>query len=348
MDIFESDSVRLTAFAAMAHDIALSRTLAETLDRVMHHLGSVFAPRNWSLLLKDAKTGSLQFVHAAGPGAEAIAGLSLARGQGVAGWVAENGQPLLIPDARADERFHAGVDEISGFVTRSVIAVPLRARHQVYGVIELINKLDESSFDDRDLVVLQTIADFAAVAIERAYFLKRARRLALTDSLTGLANRREFHLVLGREIEKTRRHGTLFSVVYLDIDRFKTINDVHGHAAGDEALRALARILQATARKVDTPARLGGDEFALLLPETTDADAPFVTRRILRALDDYNQTAPVALSVSLGLRVVDPQAPDEVLDQADRAMYDAKTRADEAGALEGRLGSWLDDEGAEG
>jgi diguanylate cyclase (GGDEF)-like protein len=335
----------ISALSAMSQDIVTSRTLSQTVDRVMHHIGAVFAPLSWSLLLRNSQSGTLRFVHATGPQASTIRGLILERGQGVAGWVAENGRPLLIPDVLTDGQFHPGIDAVSGFVTKSIIAVPLLARGQVYGVIELVNKLDESPFTDDDLTVLRTIADFAAIAIERAYYLKAVRRLALTDSLTGLHNRRSFEQVLDREVENTRRNHTLFAVLLLDVNHFKSINDRYGHQAGDETLRALGSILLATSRKVDCCARLGGDEFAVLLPDTADADSPFVVRRIERALDDYNLNTEIPFSVSIGARIVDPKNPEQILAQADRAMYDAKSQnsSDPSVELEGQLRSWFED-----
>ncbi len=346
MDILENDTIKLSAFSSMAKDIAQSRTIAESVDRVMHHIGTVFSPLSWSLLFRDSTRGSLKFVHATGPGADKLLNFVLEKGQGVAGWVAENGAPLLLPEVRSDPRFNPAMDAITGFVTTSIIAVPLVTRNQVYGVIELINKLDESPFTDRDLLVLRTIADFAAIAIERAYYLRSVRRLAMTDALTGLHNRRSFEQILEREVEKTRRTGNRFALLILDVDHFKTINDRYGHAAGDEILRTVARILIATSRKIDCCARLGGDEFAVLLPETTEGDAPFVVRRLQRALDEYNQDAAIPLSISIGARNVDPAKPEEILAQADQAMYAVKSQSnpDASGELEGQLREWLDDD----
>ena len=341
MDILENNMVRLSAFSSMAQDIALSRTLAETIDRVMHHIGALFGPLVWSLLLRESQSGALKFVHATGPGSEAIQGLVLPKGQGVAGWVAEHGQPLLLEDVRHDTRFNPDVDALTGFVTTSIVAVPLQARGRVYGVVELINKLDESPFTDRELLVLKTIADFAAIAIERAYYLRGMQRLALTDPLTGLRNRRAFEQLLEREIEKTRRNHSLFALLILDVDDFKSINDRFGHSAGDEALKTVARVMTLVSRKIDCCARLGGDEFALLLPDTGDEDVPFVVRRLQRALAD-EATEP-RFTISIGVRVVDPASPEAILSQADQAMYDAKSQADRSVELEGQLKSWLED-----
>jgi len=343
MDLTYTNQVNLSAFSAMAHDIASSRTLSETIDRVMHHVGVVFDPLNWSLLLRDSKTGDLKFVHATGPGSPALQNLVLHKGVGIAGWVAEHGEAVLIADTSDDERFNPAFDAITGFVTRSIVAVPLRVRGRVYGVIELINKLDESAFDSKDLIVLQTIADFAAIAIERAYYLGGFRRLALTDSLTGLANRRAFELGLKREIEKTRRDLGLFSLVLVDIDRFKVINDTHGHGAGDEALKTVAKILQRTSRKVDLPARIGGDEFAILLPDTDQDAATAVVSRIDRVLEAFNRSAAVPVAVSMGVQVVDPFHPDDILTQTDKALY-AQKAVDRSREIEGQLSSWMDED----
>ncbi|MEI8095655.1 MAG: sensor domain-containing diguanylate cyclase [Spirochaetales bacterium] len=308
----------------MAKDIASARSVAETVEQVMRHVGRAFAPVNWSLLLRNDRTGELRFVHVTGEGAAGIRGLVLERGQGIAGWVAEQGLPEIVVDASKDSRFHRAIDEKVGFVTRSIIAVPLKARGRVYGVIELINKLDDSLFTELDIRVLQTIADLAAIAIERVYFLRTARRMALTDPLTGVANRRHFQRQLDREIEKTQRSGTLFSLLFIDINRFKAINDTHGHAAGDAVLKALAQLLTACCRKVDLCARLGGDEFAVLMPETAIESAMFLVRRIQNSLEQRSAELPVPFSVSVGARVVDPLRPTDILSEADRAMYSDK------------------------
>lgn len=328
----------------MAQDIASSRTLAETVDRVMYHVGAVFAPLSWSLLLRDSRTGGLRFVHATGPGSEALRAMTLEKGHGVAGWVAEHGEALLIADTAEDTRFHSGIDAVTGIVTKSIIAVPLRARGQVYGVIELINRLDQSYFENRDLIILQTIADFAALAIERAYYLRSVTRLALTDALTGLANRRAFDQVLQREIERTKRMGSPFSLVLLDIDQFKAINDRHGHAAGDEALRAVGRILTASCRKSDCAARIGGDEFSILVSGSDTEAARQLVARLRRNLSVYNKNAPVPLALSIGVKAADPRSPETVFDQTDRAMYRMKNATgDPSLELEGQLQSWLDE-----
>ena len=347
---FPNEPNTLQDFSAMTKDIARAKTLEETITKVMLYVGTVFGPLSWSLLLRNRLDGTLQFVYAQGPGAEQIRGRSLAKGQGIAGWVAEHSTSVLIPDVANDQRFHAGIDEASGFITKSIIAVPLVNEGQCYGVIELINKLKVSSFDNRDLLVLQTIADFAAIAIERAYYLRSVQRLALTDVLTGLPNRRAFERALDREIEKTRRTSSVFSLLLIDVDKFKRINDQYGHSAGDDSLRAVAQILQKTCRKIDVCARLGGDEFAVLLPDTPEDSAHTLVLRIEEALGFYNEKAPIPLSLSIGAKMVDKVNPDHILAEADSAMYRAKAKEnltiDDSVEIESTLEGWMEGKSA--
>lgn len=329
MDSRDPEFVRLSYFSEMAKDITSSRNLAETISHVMEHLGRVFEPENWSFLLRNQKTGNLQFVYVTGEGAEKIRGMELVKGQGVAGWVAENAQCLIVADARRDPRFTPVIDQVSGFVTRSIIAVPLVSRSRVYGVIEIVNKVDQTPFTELELHTLKAIADFAAIAIERVYYMRAMKKLALTDSLTGLNNRRSFDRFLDREIERTKRLKSIFALLILDIDYFKAINDQYGHPVGDLILKTVARILTETTRKADCCARLGGDEFAVLLPDTDQSATHFLVRRIHKMVEAANERSPYPFSVSIGARVVDVNRPEEILSEADKAMYRSKTSSGE-------------------
>lgn len=329
MDIADAELVRLSHFSEMAKDITSSRTLGETIQQVMRHLGKVFAPDNWSLLLRNQKTGNLQFVFVTGEGADRIQGLELEKGHGVAGWVADHAECLMVADVKTDRRFTPEIDRVSGFVTNSIIAVPLVARTRVYGVIELVNKIDKTPFTTLDLHILKAIADFTAIAIERVYYLRAMKKLALTDPLTGLNNRRSFDKVLEREMERTKRLKTTFALLILDIDYFKAINDQHGHPVGDLILKTVARILTETTRKADCCARLGGDEFAVLLPEADQSATHFLVRRIHKLIESANENSPYPFSVSIGARIVDIDHPESIMNEADKAMYNSKSALSE-------------------
>ncbi len=321
------DLVRLSFFVEIGKAISKARTIGETIDEVMRQIGEIFAPRNWSLLLKDTRTGDLIFTLVVGTSARKLKGQRLSRGEGIAGWIAETGQAVIIEDVAKDPRFCRRIDTATGFSTTSIIGVPLKTNGKVFGVIELINKLDEKAFTAFELKVLSTIADFAALAIEKAYYLRALSKLATIDALTGVANRGEFDRLVARELARSKRYATPLSCLMVDIDGFKKINDSFGHPAGDCVLKALASILQRTVRQVDTVCRYGGDEFVLVMPGIGKAQAVEARDRVLAALADYNAAGPrIPLVVSIGLHTVVGGETDAFFDTLDQDLYREKER----------------------
>jgi diguanylate cyclase (GGDEF)-like protein len=155
-------------------------------------------------------------------------------------------------------------------------------------------------------------------------------RLALTDPLTSLPNRRAYEESLTTEVSRALRHCRPLSLLYLDLDRFKEVNDVHGHAIGDEALVGFADLLRRHARRGDLAARIGGEEFAVLLPHTAADHATLVAERIRRALEvsRVGRTKPQALTVSIGVAVFKGRTVDDApafVNAADEALYRAKS-----------------------
>ncbi|MEQ9004259.1 MAG: GGDEF domain-containing protein, partial [Pseudomonadales bacterium] len=155
-------------------------------------------------------------------------------------------------------------------------------------------------------------------------------RLAHTDALTGLHNRRYFLRRMNEESERVKRHGHALSVLLLDLDHFKEINDTHGHDAGDRMLEQIARVIEASKRDSDVAARLGGEEFALLLPETSVDGALRLAERLRVLIADTTistvAAASVGLTTSIGVATVSPSTPSAaaLLQRADRALYEAK------------------------
>ncbi|MBX3728489.1 MAG: GGDEF domain-containing protein [Candidatus Sumerlaeia bacterium] len=152
------------------------------------------------------------------------------------------------------------------------------------------------------------------------------RTMALHDGLTGIYNRRAFRSVLETEVARAHRHGHTLTLLYLDIDDFKRVNDQHGHEMGDEALRTMGRILLGRLRTSDSPARLGGDEFAILLPETDEASARKVAGVLTEALRAEQTRLGFPISCSLGAATFAPapERAEEVLHHADELMYEVK------------------------
>ncbi|MGK5675237.1 diguanylate cyclase [Micromonospora sp. URMC 106] len=203
------------------------------------------------------------------------------------------------------------------------------------GVLALYDRLGADEFDDDDLVTLRTFAGHAAVAVDNVRVHEEAQRLSLTDPLTGLWNYRYLRESIRREVERASRFGRMLSVLALDLDRFKDVNDTHGHAAGDAVLAEFARRVRGEIREVDLAFRQGGEEFVVLLPETDARGATIVAERLGAAVretpmaaDGHGGSAPVAIAVtvSIGIAVYPDHAGtgQEVLDAADDALYAAK------------------------
>ena len=177
------------------------------------------------------------------------------------------------------------------------------------------------------VVTYSTVAVFALLGYLAGRSHDDVRRLSITDPLTGLYNRRHFGIRLGEETRRARRYGHRASVLYVDIDRLKAINDDYGHVAGDGALVAVGRALLDNVRTVDVVARIGGDEFAVLLPETSAAQASAFSQRILAEVAWQGDVLASGLAISIGIAELNAAAdvePADLLAAADGALYLAK------------------------
>jgi diguanylate cyclase (GGDEF)-like protein len=198
----------------------------------------------------------------------------------------------------------------------------------VYGALSLESSR-VSAFDESDLNLLVGFAATATAAIQNARLHAEVQRLAITDALTGLYNRRGLFELGQREVERSRRYKRPLVAIMMDIDRFKYINDYYGHAAGDLVLQTIAKRCSDNMRRIDILGRLGGDEFAFLLPETDMFTASNVAERVRLTISErpvITEETQINVSVSLGVARATSATPDlEVLfSRADAAMYVAK------------------------
>lgn len=317
---------------------AVGRALTSTLDlrqvlrTVMDHIGTLLKPRMYSLLLAEERTGDLVFEHAVGEGAARLRGLRLTAGEGIAGWVANHRQSLLVPDVTKDPRFASRFDQVSHTNTHSILAVPLVAHGRTLGVVELVNGLADRPFAAEDVHLVELLAEFAAIGIANARAYRRVEELTIVDEHTALFNARYLRRALTVEIERARRFSHPLSLIFFDLDRFKDVNDTHGHGAGSAMLSEVASLLIGSLRSVDVPVRYGGDEFVVVLPETLKRAAIDVASRVHSALGRYEFLRDRGLSVhvtgSFGVASYpeDAKSADELLKAADEAMYRVKER----------------------
>ena len=254
-------------------------------------------------------------------------GSRLKLGEGVLGLVAANGEAVR-------GRVGDGVGELrisdEEPTAHSLIAVPLRASGRVTGVLGLYDKEGAVGFDRGDLETIRTFASQATVAIDNVLLHQEAQRLSITDGLTGLWNYRYFTMTFAKEIERSSRFGRPLALLLLDLDKFKDVNDTHGHQRGDSVLIELATRVKAEIREVDTLARYGGEEFVLVLPETDAAGAAGAAQRICEVVRHrpfcHEGEEPLAITVSVGVSVFPAHGSSAatLMRNADSALYAAK------------------------
>jgi diguanylate cyclase (GGDEF)-like protein len=321
---------RLKVFEDLARTLTSRLEPREVLQAIMAKVQELLTPQNWSLLLVDSEGENLRFEMAFGEGSEVLLGGTLRMGEGIAGSVAVSGEPVLISDVRSDPRFAQKFDHMTSFETRSIICVPMKAGDRAVGVIELINMMDGQLFDEDDMYALATIAEYGAIALENANSYKKIQRLVISDEHTTLFNARHLHESLDRGLEAALGDGSKLSLIFLDLDHFKSINDTWGYQAGSKLLREVGLLLRSSVRSGDIPVRYGGDEFIIILPGTPKEEAISFAREIRNKLN-YNDFLKsdglrVNLTASFGVATFpdDARTKDELLSKSDTAMYDVK------------------------
>jgi diguanylate cyclase (GGDEF)-like protein len=245
---------------------------------------------------------------------------------GIAQWVLQHGEVFATGDLREDYR-------VGGLVEASVIAFPLSSRGRTFGALVALDQAAsrrEPQLPAAALASLQLVLDMGAIALENALALKRAVALSITDDLTGLFNSRYLNQVLRRETKMAARTGRPLSLLFVDLDGFKRINDTYGHLFGSRALVEAAAVIRGSARETDVAARYGGDEFALVLPETSGEGSLFVARRLRERIAAHRFLAAdrlhIELTASIGIATMPEVAntPEALVQAADKAMYRVK------------------------
>ena len=247
--------------------------------------------------------------------------------QAIGAWVIQRGEEFVTADLREDDRLkdHA--------VVATVVAFPLSCRGRRVGAIIGLDRAPSSRRPQLAPAVLRAVRvllEPASVALDNALLIKRAEALSVTDDLTRLYNSRYLNLVLRRETKRASRSGRPLSLLFIDLDGFKSINDTHGHLFGSRALVEAAAVIRSSARETDVVARFGGDEFALVLPDTGGEGAYAVGERIRERIAAFTflvgDGLDIHLTASLGVATLPDAAAsvEELVQAADMAMYHVK------------------------
>jgi diguanylate cyclase (GGDEF)-like protein len=243
-------------------------------------------------------------------------------GHGLAARVMEENRSLYVKDL---ERSELGASAVGQSGVRSWLGVPIEIHGEVEGALAVQSR-SAHAFAEERIRLMEAVAAQAAVALQNA----RLYELAMVDGLTGLFVRRYFDARLDEEVERSKRFGSDFSVVMMDIDDFKHLNDSFGHPVGDRLLRGIAETIRRQMRAVDTAARYGGEEFAMILPRTSMVDGYNQAERIRQQIADYRFTADdqvLSVTASFGIASFPGSGAEDaesLIRLADRALYRAK------------------------
>jgi len=301
--------------------------LPELLDSVLERVLGVMEIEAGGIFLLDKQTEELVLKAYRGTSAEfvgRVGGLMVA--EGFTGQAALSKKPFVVEDVAADPRLTRVGAKEEGI--QSFAAVPIVAKDKVLGVMG-VGSYRSRQFPDREVKLLSTIANQMGMAIENAQLYEQALELASTDGLTGLYNRRYLMEQVERELNRAERSNGSVSLMMIDLDGLKAINDRFGHHEGDSILKGLGGIIKVNTRASDVAARWGGDEFMLLTPETSSKGAGRIGERIRSQVEGYRPKIDgeeVRITISVGIASCPAHASDvtQLLQRVDEAMYSAK------------------------
>lgn len=334
----------LRVFHDVARTLTTSLELEDILLAIMDKMANFFGPERWSLLMIDPEENDLYYAIAVGEESASLRGLRVPLGQGVAGWVAATGNPLVVPNVALDPHWSTFARNHPDLNIHSIACVPIRSGENTLGVIQLLNsKLDLLS--EYSISFLRILCDYAAIAIQNARSVKLIQQLSITDDCTQLFNARRLYAML-EESEKLTHHGRKvpFSLMFMDLDHFKSVNDQHGHLIGSKLLGEVGNLLKRVAGPDCSAFRYGGDEFVVLIPLADKAAAGNLARDLCERLRNHTfltgDGLALRLTGSFGLATFpeDGDTVHTILRACDSMMYEVKntTRDDLAIAGEAR------------
>lgn len=314
-------------FEDVGKTLTSSLELNKILVAVMRKTKEIIGAEAWSVLVVDETTGDIVFERA---DTKKVEKYRLKPGEGIAGWVAQEGIPVIVPDVSLDKRFCSRMDKQTHFKTRSLMCVPVKSHGRVIGVLEVVNKVTGEPFTKEDLTLLMRLVDQAALTIERTTLYQKMAELAVTDDLTKLFNTRYLNRTIETEIQRSNRYKTSISLIFIDIDHFKNINDQYGHLIGSKILVEMGQLIIKGLRGIDIVARYGGDEFVVVLPQTPPKAAVQIAERIRKSVEHNTflkkEGYALKMTASFGVASYPESAKtkEDLIRLADEAMYRVK------------------------
>jgi diguanylate cyclase (GGDEF)-like protein len=318
---------KLRIFDSLGKTLTSSLDLSDVLRIVVEKLGSLVECHHFALLLLDEASNEFFYEF---PKEIAEQKNSFPLGRGILGRCLERGRGELFSDPVNDPLFDEEVDGLVLKQPTSIITLPIMSKGSVLGLIAFFKEKNESIFTIEQFRLLETFSDYLAIAVENARNYKSVQELTVTDDLTKLYNSRYLHLILERELARGERYKESLSVVFIDIDNFKKVNDLHGHMAGSQLLKEFGEFFLSVVRLSDVAIRYGGDEFVLVLPKTTKKEALLFVERARENLHSHvflkQKHLNIKATASFGIATFpeDGKTIDQIISAADKAMYIVK------------------------
>ncbi len=309
----------------LVQTVGTSLSLVETLNLIAAKIRKIIPSDSCVIYLRQDDKLVPQYID--GKEKETFSDLAIPMGEGITGWVGENKRALINANPMVEFGYLGTAARFT--LMRSALSVPLMVNDEVLGVITLYDEASACFVGD-NLRILELVADKTALAIRNAMTFEQTYENSLTDSLTGLPNSRHMFLKLDEEIARSRRNNTPLTVLAMDLDFFKEVNDTFGHAIGDKVLRQIGKLLKNTLRDYDFVARLGGDEFMAILPGLTGEDIERKIRQIQSEVDGiqsekrFGRFIKTSLSIGAASFPHDGKDSDTLLSVADARMYENK------------------------
>lgn len=317
------------AVAERLNPIREPEILYETILDASVHLANA---ERGSLMLSEDNTSYLTIKAAKGINKRLLSEIKIRAGEGIAGWVFKEGIALRVEDIEKNETIISR--KKPKYRTGSFISIPLKIGKKTIGVLNLSDKITGDVFSEEDMILMKSFASYASIALERSTYynlVSHLRELSITDSLTGLFNRRYFEERFFEELHRSERHSLTFSLAMIDIDDFKVFNDSEGHLAGDEILKNIANITKECLRVSDVLARFGGEEFTVIMPQTDKDEAFLVAERIRQSIKEqipkfWSSFPKDNITVTIGIAAYpyDGKEIKEIIRCADKALYKGK------------------------
>ncbi|MGB7923994.1 MAG: diguanylate cyclase [Pyrinomonadaceae bacterium] len=315
------------ALHEIAQTIGSSLNLQDTVTLVSNKLRAIVPFDTCIIFLVDEKSGKAHAAHVAGEYAEQFARRRMSIGDGITGWAIANARSMCNTSPELDL---VGVPEEIASAIKGVLVSPLIREDGSFGAITLYSK-DRTSYTSEHVRLLESVAQHASSALNNAMTFERTKESALTDPLTDLPNARAFYMTLEQRIAECQRLSREpMTVISMDIDDFKSVNNSYGHAVGDRLLASIAAVIKKQLRQMDILARYAGDEFVAIMPMASGQMAKVIAERIRSAVETQKFTVRTGRTIEVGISIGiacfpdDGETSEQLLTKADRNMHQDK------------------------